>query len=384
MLYIPALEFIGATGAKLIHFSFGIGCIFLIYKFARKFTNKKLSLLACLIFYSNLVVAWLSITSYIDLGRAFFETLALYLFVDYLKKGKSKYLVKSAIIFGIAIASKILSILSLIVFIPVLFLVEKRFGKCIVYVAISLLVASPWLIFSYLSTGSPIYPFLSVVTAPISVSSLNLIGFIHSPDPISCIYLIFLPLIAICFRKFSNIEKTLVIYGFFSLIPWIFFETASTGRFLSAYLPLYSVICVCSLKYIKNKRLEDLLIVIVIFISLTTILYRSIANFKYIPVIIGTESKSHFLSNNLNFSFGDFYDVDGYFQKHIKSSDKVLVYNIHNLFYTDFPFVESSYMKRGEHYDYVLVRGSLPKGFEGWKKVYSNEQTMVNLYKKTK
>ncbi len=49
--------------SQLIHFSFGILTLIVIYKLSRKYLDEKYSLLACIIFYSNLVVGWQSITA---------------------------------------------------------------------------------------------------------------------------------------------------------------------------------------------------------------------------------------------------------------------------------------------------------------------------------
>jgi 4-amino-4-deoxy-L-arabinose transferase-like glycosyltransferase len=82
MLYIPSIVFGGEVLAKLVHFAFGVSTIFVAYRLARKFMSPVYSLIACMVFYSNHVVAWLSITAYIDLARTLFEVLAMYYLVE--------------------------------------------------------------------------------------------------------------------------------------------------------------------------------------------------------------------------------------------------------------------------------------------------------------
>jgi len=53
------------------------------YKLSRKFFNPVISWIAVVVFYSNLVVGWESITAYIDLTRTFFEILALWGFINW-------------------------------------------------------------------------------------------------------------------------------------------------------------------------------------------------------------------------------------------------------------------------------------------------------------
>ena len=69
MLYIASLSINGEILAKILHYTFGILTLLVIYKISKKFLNNVFSTLACLIFSSNLVFAWQSTTAYIDLFR---------------------------------------------------------------------------------------------------------------------------------------------------------------------------------------------------------------------------------------------------------------------------------------------------------------------------
>src|SRR5581483_11148274 len=129
----------------------------------------------------------------------------------------------------------------------------------------------------------------------------------------------------------------------------------------------------------------NILIGVIIFVSLVSIGYRAVANARYIPVIVGKETKNQFLSGHLNFSFGDFYDTDAYFSEHIKSSDTVLLYGFHNLYYVDFPFIDSSWVQKGDLFTYIAVQNaSLPSQFKNWQLIYKNDKTLVQLYKPPK
>jgi hypothetical protein len=159
-------------------------------------------------------------------------------------------------------------------------------------------------------------------------------------------------------------------------------------RLLLPYLPALSILCVFVLQQLKeNKRktsahLYKYLIILILILSVISIAYRSAANSKYIPVITGQETKTAFLINHLNFSFGDFYDTDQYFITHIKQHETVLLYGVHNLYYVDFPFIDASWVQKGDRFDYIAVQnGQPPKRFANWKLVYTNEKTLVKLYK---
>lgn len=393
LIYLSFLSFSNEISAKLIHFGFGILCLFALYKLSRKFLNQEMSLLSCLIFYSNLVVGWQSITAYVDLGRTFFEIVALYQFFLWVEKKDFKYLTYSAVSLGLSLAAKISAFNSIAVFILLITLlyINKRinFYKYIKgatqFIFFAFLTVLPWFIFSYISTGNPIYPLLgtnfnlSYDRNPISI--LNLLLF--ASDPISPVYLIILPLVVFFFKKFEYKTKILVFYSAFSLIFW--FITSSTGgsRFILPYLPAYSILILVTVSVVKYRNLRNYIILVIIAVALSSIGYRFLANYKYIPVILGLEPKNEFLSNNLNFSFGDFYDTDGYFKKNIKSSDAVLLYGFHNLYYADFPHIDSSWVKKGDTFNYIATQNiQIPKKFSDWKQIYYNDRTMVGLYSK--
>ncbi len=383
MLYTPGILIGGDILPKIIHFAFGIGCLIVIFKLSKKFVSKRLALICVLAFYSNLVVDWLSITAYIDLGRTFFEISAMYYLFEYFELKKTNLLIISSMMLGLAIASKVLALASLVVFLPIIFFSTRSILKTLFFCIISLLIPAPWLIFAYLNTGNAFYPFFSNVY-PISqsISVVNIINFVHNQDPISPIYLIGLPIVLLTFKKFNYQEKMIGIFSLISFIVWFSAPQTGGGRFITAYLPAFSLLIIIAYKHLKDSNIKNVFILIVILISLVSISYRFFANIKYLPVIFGRESKSEFLKNNLNFDFGDFYDTDGYFAKNIKASDRVLILGIHNLYYVDFPFIEGSYLNANDKYNYILVRGQFNPVYSKWSLIYKNNTTHVKLYKK--
>lgn len=402
MLYVGALSFGNEILAKLIHFSFGLLSLIAVYKISRKFVPQKYSLIAILILYSNLVVGWESITAYVDLSRTFFELMALWGFLNWLeKKGSRRWLLTSGLIMGLAITTKLIAVQSLIVFLG-LFIYEAYVNKtkivtfiknCSLFTLSAIIIPLPWFIFSFVNTGNPFYPYFSKIAVDsgqaISIPNFLFIFkdfynfFLNLSDPISPLYLILLPVIVISLKKSEFRLKLLAVYTFVAIIIWYAVEQERGGRFILPYLPAFSIFAAYSIYKLKSSGLQLFLIVVVIFVVLSSISYRLLANRKFIPVILGTETKAEFLSKNLNFSFGDFYYTDGYFRKNIKSSDKVLLYGFHNLYYVDFPFIDSSFVKRGDRFNYIAVQNSLiPARFSDWREIYYNKITKVSLYEK--
>ncbi len=399
MLYTAAMILANEYFAKLIHYSFAVLTLIAIYKLSRKYLSKNLSLLAALIFYSNLVVGWESITAYVDLARTFFEVMAFWGFVNWIEKKEKKWLIVSGVMLGFTATTKIVAYGSLLIFLA-LFTYQFYLGKDKARVLIknfflfcffSILIPLPWFIFSFVNTGNPFYPYFTnaVVDSGRTFVLPNLsfiledlyTFFLRLNDPISPIYLIVVPLIIVNFKKYSPRAKELVIYTFISVVIWYLALENRGGRFIMPYLPVFSILAMYSIKQLTSKYLYNFLIIVAVLISIISIGYRGVANAKFIPFILGKETKSEFLTKNLNFSFGDFYDTDNYFKNNVKSSDKVLLYGFHNLYYVDFPFIDSSFVKKGYKFNYIAVQNNaLPERFNNWKQIYYNPITKVKLY----
>lgn len=388
MIYIGALSFGNEILAKLVHFSFGILSLVALYKLSRNFFNQTYSVVTILIFYSNLVVAWQSTTAYIDLVRTFFEIMALWGFLNWWKKGDRKWLIESAVMIGLSISVKLLAVESLFMFSILVGLYSYKYKKSIKYFLINissywfmaLLIPLPWFIFSFIHTGNPIYPFFSAVyNVGLNFRFIN--PFIHKSDSISVIYILIPALLPFIFRKLNREIKVIFLYSFLGFIAWYLTPKTDGGRFMLPYLPAFSLILVSTLVLLKHNLFKKIIICFIILASIVSIVYRGAADYKYLPVILNKESKSDFLAKHLNFSYGDFYDTDSYFMKNMTKNDMVLLYGFHNLYYVDFPFIDSSWVKKGDIFNYIAVQNSIiPKRFSYWNLVYYNKKTNVKLY----
>lgn len=398
LLYVVALIFQGEILAKLIHFTFGILSVIALYKLSRKLFSSKISLVAALIFYSNLVVGWESIAAYVDLTRTFFEIMVLWGFINWWENGRKRWLIESAVMLGLAITTKILAVSSLFIFSTLFiwhFLKNKSLPQSLIFNVFAfwffaLLIPLPWFIFSFIHTGNPIYPFFTnVYKIGFDASLINPLRFLsdignlfmRSPDPVSPIYIMSFPLIALLYKGFKNEMKIIAVYSILAIFIWYLTPQTGGGRFILPYLPAFSVLVAGVINILKDKWINLSLIMLIILVSFISITYRGIANSKYLPVLLGKQTKQEFLTQNLNFSFGDFYDTDNYFKRNIKQEDVVLLYGFHNLYYVDFPFIDSSWIKKGDKFNFIAVqKASLPQRFSYWKLIYYNNKTDVRLY----
>ena len=398
MFFIPALVFGNEIIAKAIQYFFGLLTVFALYKLSRRFLSPLYSLLVCVIFYSNIVVAWESSVAYIDIIRTFFEVMTLWGFILWVDTKEKKWLYMSSLFCGFAITTKLLALGSSVIFTLLISIVlwkqkivsvKRVITNILVYWFLSILVVLPWLVFSYLSTGNPFYPFFTStypVSAHYAISFLPdfFRVFLFSDDPISPLYIIVLPLVIFYFSSFRTTEKLIGCYAFIALFLWYVTPQTGGGRFILPYLPAFSLLVGIVMTYLKKENvLYKTIFGTVFFLAVVTIMYRGIANSRYLPVIFGQQTKADFLRKHLHFSFGDFYDTDGYFKKTIRSSDTVLLFGFHNLYYADFPFIDSSYIKKGDKFIYIATQNAvLPNRFSDWKLLYTNLITHVKLYNK--
>ncbi len=59
----------------------------------------------------------------------------------------------------------------------------------------------------------------------------------------------------------------------------------------------------------------------------------------------------------------------------------MLLYGFHNLYYADFPFIDSSWVEKGDKFNYIATQNSdLPNKFSNWKLIYYNKTTNIKLY----
>ena len=329
---------------KLVHWVFGLACAWLLYKLK--------GIPAALLFYSSLLVGWLSTSAYVDLALTFFILAAI---------SAKKHLLK---IFWLALAGA-----TKLTAVPIS-LVITGFPWAI-------LGALPFWLINFKSTGNPFYPF-GTPLAPIGEWFYQgFLFWLSRPlrlffDPTFRVGPIILILAAISrFKPFR-----FYILAFFLI--WFLGPGTDTGRFALPLLALMSISAANSLAI--KPRLATALILIHAFIGITG---RAYANAKYLPVILGRQTKTEFLTQHLNLNFGDFYDIDGWFAQNLKSTDKVLIYGLHNLYYVNFPFDHESWAKAGTFYTHILVGPGtqLPLLYSDKSKlVYTNSTTQVKLY----
>ncbi|MCP3876702.1 MAG: glycosyltransferase family 39 protein [Desulfobacteraceae bacterium] len=171
LLYLITLYFGNDIIPKLIHFSFALMTVWLIFGYLKKRIDTLYALFGVLLFLSLPVIIKLSITAYVDLGLVLFSTASIFGLLKWVEEDFDiKHLIYSAIWCGLALGTKyngliVLFLLSFFVpFIYLRFVHDKTkrqgmaIGYCAIFIFVSLMVFSPWMIKNYIWTNNPIYP----------------------------------------------------------------------------------------------------------------------------------------------------------------------------------------------------------------------------------
>lgn len=198
LLYIIPLYFNNDIAPKFIHFLFALITALMIFRYLRSRVNTEYALLGSLFFLSIPVIARLSSTVYVDLGLICFLFASLLSLFGWIKSElKLKYLIFSGIFCGLALGTKyngLLGFFLLAMFVPFIYSrchpkkVYCKLGSyraisihhglkslfCgMIFVFVSILVFSPWMIRNLVWTGNPVYPLYQSVFNPKSSASLS-------------------------------------------------------------------------------------------------------------------------------------------------------------------------------------------------------------------
>lgn len=190
----PMFHFIAAffyrladgIGMRLVSPMFGSLTLFYTFLIARKIYNEKIA------FFSALFLAFLpihidySVFGYVEGLLTFLIVLSVYLLME-------NRLFLSSVFFGIALLTKYNAVFIL----PVLFYIiyqnaggckRKFFAGSAIFMAVSLIIALPWLIRNYALLGNPIWPFMGFLfkgAYPFVFTSLNIHNILSPNFPVA-------------------------------------------------------------------------------------------------------------------------------------------------------------------------------------------------------
>lgn len=392
MWYTLALAADGsATLAKLMHFLAGLMSFLLIYSTAKRLSARSgMVLLTSAVWYTMLSVGWLSTAGYVDLFAVVFGLLAVRELVE------GKRWTMGGVLLGLAASVKFVFVLpAMVVFGWVMvrrLSSSEGFQSAVRYLLGLIIAVIAWLGISWWRAGDPLYPLLryqpeSVVGAPLHylwgrLTSILLAPWqwtIHPDTPISPAFLGLLPLFLVRWPTLGEkLKDYLVLGGIFVSSVWFFPEFSN--RYLLPGLAMLTVPLAAQILLV-GKQLRRVLVVFMVMAVLLNVGARAIATRKFIPYLMGTETRDEFLAKNLDLGVGNFFDEGEEIARFV-GSQTVLVTGVHNLFYVDFPFEHVSWAGVGKQYRYVLVGegGRLPPRYLKAKLLYKDRATGATLF----
>ena len=316
---------LGDLGAKIVAYLFALSLIFVTYKLSRKYLNKSWSILAITLISTFQVISWQSASFYVDLAKAFFEISALLLLYCFLfdgshiienkNKENSKHLVIAGLFFGASLASKLFSLFLLPVYLLIIYLFSQKnkIKNTTYFLFSSLLLPFPFYLFAYLNTGNPFYSFLIHFNKLGEIGGNNnllfyflertiklpfsLFEIFSARDYISFIFLIFLPIVLLSYKKILNRKNIfLLIFSLSQYLLWWYLPPLSSRYAMAGFITL----TIFYLKIIHDfttlhKEYLKPIIIGIIFSILINFAPRIIVNIRSLKYILGKQTKLEYL-----------------------------------------------------------------------------------------
>jgi hypothetical protein len=167
MLYLAAMLLKGEVAAKLLHLGYMLLLAGAIYLVAQRHIGPGYGWPAVVVYAAMPMVPVLGSWAYNDLALGFYQIVALYALLNWLQEKRFSWLILSALYCGLAMGLKYTGFVCplALVFLICWRLVRTRarwnvWGRTLLlFCGIALLVASPWYLRNWAFTGNPVYPF---------------------------------------------------------------------------------------------------------------------------------------------------------------------------------------------------------------------------------
>jgi len=167
LLYMIPLSLGSEAAAKLIHLAFALLTALLICSYLSEKAGRGYGVIGLFIYLTTPIVINLSTTAYIDLSLTFYTTLALMALLKWREEGyATRWLLYSAAATGLALGAKYSALVVLLILsLSVVFIYSRgtrdqggAIKAALLYLAVALLIFSPWMIRNVILMGNPIYP----------------------------------------------------------------------------------------------------------------------------------------------------------------------------------------------------------------------------------
>ena len=362
---------------KLLSFGIGLACASMIFKITRRFASETSAWGAVVLWYTTLVVGWQTIVVYVDLARTLATLISVWYFLE-------KDWFRSAVFIGCAYAIKNFAGVDAVFMSLAWYFSYGDWKRGVKFFVVFAGLAGIWGIANILQG----YPFFYPVGSYYSISEHVVWNFPRILGPIwetlnpsirvGPVTPIILWLSWKNIRRVGKLRPLIVMVGAL-LLSWYIVPRSWDGRYFLPTLSIMGVLAMSGLDKHLNKSKYSLVMGLVILQGLGGVIYRGAANTKFVPYVLGLETKANFLAKKLNFEFGDWYDSDGWVKENL-ADKQYLVRGVHNIYYL--PGVlwdHESWADKQKCYPYVLIQGESGVS-EGERLVHSIAETKTRIY----
>lgn len=373
ILFMVPLYFNKDVLAALIHMAFGLMTAGLIYHYLKSKIDTTYALLGAFIFLSTPIVIKLSTIPYVDLALAFHSMGAVLALLRWKERKEVKWLGVSAVFAGLAAGTKYNGLyVPLILTLMTLHVSEnsRPLRAFLIFLSISIAVASPWYIKNAILTGNPLYPlFFNIFgglevpgqpTVPVLLKRHLFYGenwfdillipvrvFFQGKDDdmqhfdgvLNPVLAVFLPL------AFRDKSADLRYMGLFSVFYFllVLFTADMQIRFLLPILPLLTIMAVTGIKQMMDFPRAKFIAVIIVVSLLSSNLVYLMDYFKKkepLPYLAGKVTRKEYLLKHLRG-----YEAYQYINQTLLAHAKVLmIYTGDRGYYIDRDYYYDSYL----------------------------------------
>lgn len=361
LLYMVSLGLGSDVIPKLIHLGFAVATGLVIYFYLARARDRATGLVGMLLYLTVPLVSNLSRTAYIDHGAAFYSTLAVIAALRWKEEDSFNWLAVSAVSTGLAVSAKYNAILAFALITGFVFMVlvsKRQYARALAntaaFIAIAVLVLSPWLVRNYLWTGSPLYPiYESAVSSvgkgegvhvttelapiakrivlynegPLDIVLIPIRIFIGGEDNsiqkfdgvLNPLFLVLMPL-AFIKRRGGDIKYLALFAGLFIAMALLSIDLVT--RYLLPVVPIFAIFAALGLKNLYETRLKWLAIALAVASVGYSLAYEKGLYDRYRPLsyIFGSETREAYLERTL-----PDYKAVSYANSHIPEGSRVFL-----------------------------------------------------------
>jgi hypothetical protein len=165
LLYGAGLTLGGPVSAKLLHFAAYALLLLATARLAARLLPLASPRLAAALVATAPTVLWEATTAYVDVAVGLYVTVALLAVAAYCRDRSRAWIAAAAIALGMALATKHLALLALVLLASGLWWLERRvvgarraWRPAVLFVALALLQPLPWYLRSWAASGNPVFP----------------------------------------------------------------------------------------------------------------------------------------------------------------------------------------------------------------------------------